>query len=267
MIFKYEKELEIARKIAIDAGEILESYFRKNLQVSLKNDRTEVTKADIESNQFIISELKRKFPRDSIVSEELEDVDNHSERIWYIDPLDGTTHFIDGTPEFAIHIGLAENRKAVLGVVYNPITKELYSGSKEGGAYKDFKGQKVRLNISQPLNRKLIAAVSPVEKDQQKVKEMLEKLNIEKGLKFGSTGLKIMKVAEGTVDIHVPVSLRYNSWDICAPQAILEFANGYARYISGKEVLYTVDFRGVKENVVFARSEKLFVYIQQKLEH
>jgi len=261
----YEDELEIAIETAKKAGEILESYFRQNLKVSLKNDRTEVTKADIESNQFIISELKRKFPRDSIVSEELEDVDNRSERIWYIDPLDGTSHFIDGTPEFAIHIGLVENEKPVLGIVYNPITKELYIGSKGSGAYKDFKGQKVQLNISQPLDRKLIAAVSPVEKDAEKVDEMLKRLSIEERLKFGSTGLKIMKVAEGTVDIHVPVSLKFNSWDICAPQAILEAAGGYARYASGKEVSYTVDFRGVKENVVFARSKSLFDYVQQKL--
>lgn len=93
------------------------------------------TKADAEAEQVIIDELKRSFPSCNIYAEESGQIDNGSEYTFVIDPLDGTSNFVLGIPDFSISIGLLKGSKTILGVIYNPILDRLYSAQKGKGAY------------------------------------------------------------------------------------------------------------------------------------
>src|SRR6185295_12713699 len=92
------------------------------------DDREPVTQADRLANEIIVTRLRQEFPGDGILAEESIDTSHRlaKSRVWMIDPLDGTTGFIDGNGDFAVQIGLTENGAAVLGVVYQPLTGVLY---------------------------------------------------------------------------------------------------------------------------------------------
>src|SRR5262245_56280232 len=122
-----EKELEIAKRLALQAGAILMKYYQRGTTVDWKAPGDPVTAADREASQLIVSSLAPEFPEHAILSEEELDNPNRLERsrVWMIDPMDGTREFIEHRGEFAVQIGLAVDGVPVLGVVYQPSTNKL----------------------------------------------------------------------------------------------------------------------------------------------
>src|SRR3989344_2257435 len=117
---KLEKELDVAISAARKAGvEIMQIYYEGIKDKRCKGDGSPVTEADILANEIINGELSKAFPKDGIISEELENVEG--ERIWYVDPIDGTKQFAGRSEQFAVHIGLAIDKKPVVGIVYKLI--------------------------------------------------------------------------------------------------------------------------------------------------
>jgi myo-inositol-1(or 4)-monophosphatase len=126
-------------------GDVVRQYFGKLLEVEEKSNAGDLrTKADIESEQAIITVLRQAFPRYNIYAEESGRIDNGSEYTFVIDPLDGSNNFVLGIPDFAISIGLLQNNEATLGVIYNPILDLLYSAEKGKGAY--LNGKPIHVN-------------------------------------------------------------------------------------------------------------------------
>ena len=120
-------ELDIAIKAAIEAGNEIIEIYKKDFDTFIKKDDSPITEADLRSNEIIKKSLsKTKYP---ILSEEDKDDQNRilEKIIWIIDPLDGTSDFIDRTGEFTVMISLIENKKPILGVISWPIKKLLFT--------------------------------------------------------------------------------------------------------------------------------------------
>jgi len=140
--------LEVAVDAAREAGGILLVEFDRPVKISYKGEVDIVTQADKRSEQAIVTRLRTHFPKHAIVAEEGGGTENDSPFRWHVDPLDGTTNFAHGYPCFAVSIGLEELGELIAGVVFNPVSGELFTAVKGEGAY---------------LNQKRIH-VSPIEK-------------------------------------------------------------------------------------------------------
>ena len=250
----YEKELSVAIKAAKSAGEVIMKYFKdEKLEVKLKKDRTLVTKADIESNKLIVGELKKNFPLDGIISEELQEI--KGKRKWYVDPLDGTESFVRGTDEFVIQIGLCENEVPILGVVFRVAKGDIYYSIKGRGAFKDNNNGKVSLRILPNLSSEMTCVISHGENEFKKIERFLDSLSIKNIVRSASTGLRILKIIDGEADIYILSSPKVNLWDICAPHAILQESGGQISYADGSEVLYQHNAQNEKI-IIFTRTNE-----------
>ena len=117
--------------------EIIEIYKEKEFKIQIKKNKSPLTKADKVSNKLIISKLKKHFPNHGFLTEEEQDNLNRLEKdyVWIVDPLDGTKEFINRNGEFTVNIALVYMNEPILGVIYVPITNELYFASKNEGTY------------------------------------------------------------------------------------------------------------------------------------
>src|ERR1700741_3166953 len=130
---------EVAIETAREAGTILLAEFDRPVKISYKGEVDIVTQADKRSEQAIVSRLRSHFPKHAIVAEEGCGTDSASPFRWHVDPLDGTTNFAHGYPCFAVSLGLEEHRELIVGVVYQPITGELFTAVKGEGAHLNHK--------------------------------------------------------------------------------------------------------------------------------
>ena len=140
MIDSYEHELELAVELAREAGSAILNLSKEPLNVEQKNyadDYEPVTDAVGVSNGLFVQHLTTVFPEDGILAEESIDTEHRLDkrRVWMVDPLDGTTGFIQGNGDFAVQIGLVENGECVLGVVYQPLSGVLYRAVRSGGSW------------------------------------------------------------------------------------------------------------------------------------
>lgn len=234
---KYKKELSKAIELAQRAGELIMKYHdSKDIGIETKKDNTPVTLADKASNKLILEGLRDAFPLDGIVSEEMEKIDG--KRIWYVDPIDGTKGFIRKNGDFAVHIGLVEDKTPVLGVVYKPLTKEYFYGVKDLGAYKIENGSAKKLEVSKEVTELRLLVSHDYDKKEEAVK-LVEKINPAKIVKSGSEGLRLMKIVENIGDVRITEKAGMcNTWDICAPHAIVEAAGGIVEFLDGTKVEY-----------------------------
>jgi myo-inositol-1(or 4)-monophosphatase len=145
-------DLELAIEAAKVGGEILLRYFGKEYEASYKENATIVTIADKESEAAIIAILKRS-PH-SIIAEESGEEERESALAWAIDPLDGTSNFSQGIPLFCVSIGLVKDNVPQLGVIYVPVTGELFTAERGKGAYLNGK----RLDATAPGRYPIIGA-------------------------------------------------------------------------------------------------------------
>jgi myo-inositol-1(or 4)-monophosphatase len=138
-------DIEDVIKAARAGGAIVKQYFGELLEAEQKTSPRDLrTKADIESEQAILAALQQSFPSVNIYAEETGRIDKQSEYTFVVDPLDGTSNFVLGIPDFAVSIGLLKGNEAILGVIYNPILDQIYSAEKGKGAY--LNGNRIRVN-------------------------------------------------------------------------------------------------------------------------
>ncbi|NQU43738.1 3'(2'),5'-bisphosphate nucleotidase CysQ [bacterium] len=235
-----QRELDTASRAALEAGErILEIYEADATHVSHKEDGSPLTHADLAANAAIVSILAEAFPDDHILTEEaVDDLDRlEAERVWIVDPLDGTREFIKRNGEFTVNIALVEGGRPELGVIYVPVTGELYSARRGQGAF-------VQSNGSAPRRLSVSPRDSPAEmvlaKSRSHASETMMRL-IETcrfaDVKSRGSSLKGCLVATGEADIY----LRFgptNEWDICAMHAVVVEAGGAMTDLEGREMTY-----------------------------
>src|ERR1700750_1131359 len=135
---EFERELRVVLELARRAGEAALTFYGKPLRVEHKEEFDEpVTQADRTVNELIARALRESFPGDGVLAEESTDASERlaRERVWMVDPIDGTKGFIAGTGDFAVQIGLAVEGRAALGVLYAPATDVLYWAARGHGSW------------------------------------------------------------------------------------------------------------------------------------
>ena len=233
--------------IAIQAGLIINTYYKSKTEVSFKEDRSTLTAADLASNKFIINSLSDLDKDIPVLSEEsLVDwtVRKNWTMYWIVDPLDGTKEFINQNGEFTVNIALIEKNEPIMGVIYAPALSILYYASKGKGTYKLFCDQKIN-SLSEStriqVNHKKKSNHLKVFKSRSHSNEEFEnwvKKNIgdyelvEKG-----SSIKFCKLAEGRADLY-PRFGPTSEWDIAAGHIILLEAGGELGTVDHKKILY-----------------------------
>ncbi|MDX2030306.1 MAG: 3'(2'),5'-bisphosphate nucleotidase CysQ [Blastocatellia bacterium] len=235
-----EKELEVARQIAREAGKILLEFYRDGAEVKWKGHDDPVTAADHAANEFLVRELGRRFPEDAILSEELPDdsVRLGRERVWMVDPMDGTKQFIERIGEFAVMIGLSIGGAAKLGVVYHPTPDRMYYAAPGIGAYIEDGMTTRRLRVDATADPARMLAAMSRSHHNPKVDRVLAQLGVGQKIASGSVGLKIGLIAETRAHIYLHLGARTNQWDTCGPEAILREAGGTITDIHGNAMDY-----------------------------
>jgi 3'(2'), 5'-bisphosphate nucleotidase len=240
------KELETAIALGRKAGaSILEFYksgFETEEKIGADNFLEPVTIADRTASTIIVEGLAEVFPNDGILSEEEPDIAENrldKERVWIIDPLDGTKGFIDKNGDFAVQIGLSEKGKSILGVVFLPNENALYYALKNAGAYLVLDNDTPkRLQTSDKTDfERMNLAVSRNHRSP-KMNRVMKEFNLQKEIRRGSVGLKIGLIAKQVCDLYIHFSPRTKHWDTCAPEIIVEEAGGKLTDIFGERIVY-----------------------------
>src|SRR5436309_15708502 len=147
MPIDYQSEIEVATELARAAGAVLIGHYNSPFLVEQKinalQEMEEVTAADREANDLIVRRLATEFPDDGILAEESVDTEDRltKERVWLIDPMDGTKNFVQRDGDFAVQIGLSVNGESVVGAVYQPVRDVLYYATKGGGSWIETAGK------------------------------------------------------------------------------------------------------------------------------
>jgi 3'(2'), 5'-bisphosphate nucleotidase len=236
---KLQHELEVAIRLAHQAGEAIMGYYQTGVDVLEKAGGEPVTVADRAADDLIAHGLRAAFPLDGLLSEESDDDLSRlgKERVWIVDPLDGTTEFINETGEFAVQIALTVQEQPVLGVVYQPTTRRLYHAVQDGGAYCVESGWSRRLQVStrtDPADMCMAASRSHYSK---LVESARQALGVGRVNHVGSVGLKVGLLAQGVCDLYVATTVA-KEWDVCAPHALLLEAGGALTNLCGDNLVY-----------------------------
>ena len=198
------------------------SYFGNISSIKKKSTNIDLlTNADTESENLIISKIKKKYPSHSIISEERKKINRDSEYTWIIDPLDGTTNFAHNLPIFAVSIGLIRNMKQVIsGVVYNPAADKCFYAEYQKGAY--LNGSIISPSNTMLLSDSLLATGFPYLHDTKydlSFEIFKDFYDTTHGIRrLGAAALDLCFVAMGRFDGFYEYNL--NSWDICAGSLI-----------------------------------------------
>ena len=220
--------------LAKQAGKaVMEVYDSGDFEVETKADNTPLTKADKIANEIIVDGLK-KYSGYPIISEEGAQDAEVGNTFWLVDPIDGTKDFIKRTGEFTINIGLIQDGKPVLGVVYVPAQKVTYFGAVEAGAFKQ-EGDHEPVRMTAEFTGSVPVVVSH-NKMEDELKEYLSRIGEYTMMEVGSS-IKFCLVAEGTAAVYPRFYGSY-LWDTAAADAILRAAGGMITDDKGQELTY-----------------------------
>jgi len=230
MYNSYSPQLNIAANTAVLAGKSIMRFYSRleNLKVMSKGFNDYVSEADQESEKIITESLIKSYPKYKITAEESGSNDIVSEYEWYIDPLDGTTNFIHGIPQFAVSIGLCKNKVPILGVVYDPFKNELFCAEKGKGALMNDK--KIRVANCSSLKSAVLGTGIPYRKKDHSgvyIETLRTLMDARCGSirRLGAAALDLAYVASGRLDGFWEFNLK--PWDIAAGSIIVSEAGGH----------------------------------------
>lgn len=234
-----------ARRMVRDFGEV------ENLQVSKKGPADFVSIADKKAEEVLVKELQKARPGFGFILEENGTIEgSDTSNTWIIDPLDGTTNFLHGIPHFAISIALMRDNDLFAGVIYNPVTDELYWAEKGQGAF--LNGRRLRVSGRAHLAEGLFATGVPflgMEKDARFLERLESVMKVSSGIRrFGSAALDLAYVAAGRYDGFWECGLQ--PWDMAAGIVLVREAGGFVSDIDGKRKM-------LDSGTVVAASDKL----------
>ena len=264
-----DRELEAALEIARAAGELVMKLRGGELGVEMKPGDEPVTVADRSASELIVEQLEARFPGEPIISEEAPEMTLVPERMWLVDPIDGTKDFIRGSDGFSVMIGLVIAGRPALGVVHQPATPRTFWASPDG-AFVDGRPLAVS-DIADAGAARLVASASHRTADIDRVKQTL---GIADEQNVGSVGIKLCLIALGVRDLYVNPWPKTKAWDTCAPEAILVGAGGRLTDLFGAPIAYSGDLRHARGLVasnghihdeVIARISPLFLKLRDTM--
>ena len=229
-----DRALETAVTAARAAGEVALRYYRTGFDVTMKPDRTPVTQADREAERAIVEIVTRAFPEHGVLGEEHGARGDQAVR-WIIDPIDGTRNFVRRIPVWAILIALEEHGEVTVGVIHNPVTGELATARRGGGAY--LGGERLAVSAVDDLG-----AATLLHADLGLLRRagrwdgfvrLVDATQRQRG--FGDY-LGYTLVASGRSEIYVELDLK--PWDLAPCRIVVEEAGGRFTDLTGAPTIY-----------------------------
>jgi myo-inositol-1(or 4)-monophosphatase len=233
------KEIEVATEAARHGAEILLRYWQKldKVDAHLKSRHDWVSRADRESERAILSHLEDAFPDDRLLGEEsgmstaeLKD----GQRTWIVDPLDGTSNYLQHFPVWSISIGLLEGDEIIAGVIYEPLRELFFTAVRGGGAFRN--GERIHVGDHDTLEGSFLATGFPFRAQQYVtvyVKIFEDVIRLAKGVRrAGSAALDLAYTACGIFDGFFELHLA--PWDVAAGALLVTEAGGTISDFSGK---------------------------------
>jgi myo-inositol-1(or 4)-monophosphatase len=253
------KELLIpAQEITREAGAKIMQFYRSAINVTEKSPDNPVTEADLTSDTYLRENLTALLPEAGWLSEETVDSPERLDKayLWVVDPLDGTKEFVYGISEFSVSVALVHQGLPVLGIIYNPATKEMVSGAK---------GQGVTLNaIPAVVSPRTILAGATVDASRSEMKRgefdpFKDHLNLKV---TGSIAYKLARVSVGVSDATWSRGPKHE-WDICAGHFLVEEAGGTCVDLDNRPLTYNKHLP--KANDIIANNDSLHKQIVAEL--
>jgi myo-inositol-1(or 4)-monophosphatase len=233
---RHDAELAVATDAARRAGRLQMERYERLERIVHKSERDVVTEVDTMSEELIIGAIRDAFPQDAILAEESgrtdaippvgeADVHPATQRVWVIDPLDGTVNYANGIPVFCVSVGLAVGGRPVVGVVYDPTRDEMFTAQAGHGARLD--GQPIRMPAKENLSDCVASLSLPRRGWSQRERKVRQAIRVSRSM--GSAALAIAYLGNGRFDAFVQTG-GLSLWDICA--AGLVAVEGGARLTS-----------------------------------
>ena len=230
-------ELDIAIKAAQEASNAILEIYKNDYNTFTKSDNSPVTDADLKSNKVINEILSNT--KYSILSEE--DLDDQSrllkDMIWIVDPLDGTSDFIDKTGEFTVMIALIQNKKPILGVIAWPTEKTLFVAQKNCGAFRYSNDKWDKISVTQIDELSKCRTVGSRHHLSDKEKKFIKKIAVKNFTSIGSS-LKVGKISSGEAEAYITTTNKMKEWDTAASYCIISEAGGKMTDMVGNELTY-----------------------------
>jgi len=234
-----QPELEKILDGVVKAGEKIIEIYNTDFSTEKKDDDSPITQADIESNK-ILKEVLEKTGISILSEEDTDDKKRLSEKkIWIIDPLDGTTDFVNRTGEFTVMVGLVENQRSVMGIIYWPIKKKMYLAEAGKGAF-CYNEEWEKIEVTMMMEMQNCHALVSRHHLSEKEKKLLDEMEISVVTSIGSS-LKVTEIASGEAEIYLTTTNKMKQWDTCASNCIISEAGGKMTDISGKELAYNTE--------------------------
>lgn len=236
-------KIKIAGELAVKAGDAILEVYNTDFSVDYKDDKSPLTEADCRSHHIIVDGLSKNWPDIPVVSEESGRQTDFAvrsgwSRFWLVDPLDGTKEFVKRNGEFTVNIALVEDRFPVLGVIYVPVSGNLYFGGRGKGSWrKAGPGEDAaRIRARHVAEGMPVTVVKSRSHPSEALEKYLETLNVRDSISAGSS-LKFCLVAEGLGDVYARLGPTME-WDTAAGQAIVEEAGGLVVDMNGDRLSY-----------------------------
>ena len=230
-------ELDIAITAAKKAGEAILDIYHAEYETSTKNDDSPITDADLKSNK-IIKKILSQTAHEILSEEDKDDLSRLSQEIiWVVDPLDGTSDFIDKTDEFTVMISLIKNKKPILGVIGWPTEKILFVAQKGSGAFRFSNDEWEKISVTQISEIPKCRTVGSRHHLSDKEKSFIKKLGIEDFTSIGSS-LKVGKISSGEAEVYITTTNKMKEWDSAASYCIITEAGGKMTDMLGNDLTY-----------------------------
>lgn len=225
--------LNFAKVIAFDAGKILLKHFGHLAGYDHKGKVNLVSAADRAADEYLTARIKERFPHDAMLAEESGEYLGKSSYTWIIDPLDGTTNFVHGHPMFGVSLAVVGPAGIEAGVIYLPVTRELFSATRGGGAFGP--GGRLHVSAQRDLANALSCTGFPYDR-REVIDTLLEDVrrlvnNCQGFRRMGSACVDLAYVASGRYDCFVERNLK--PWDVAAGALLVTEAGGRMSDFSG----------------------------------
>lgn len=234
------RELVTALQLARAAGVEVMKLRGGELGVEMKLGNEPVTVADKRASELIVAGLRARFASDALISEELPSTEATlaAQRIWLVDPIDGTKDFIRGSEGFSVMIGMARAGRPVLGVVHQPAVDRTFFATPDGGAHVLTADGVTPLGVSAIASASEVRLVASASHRSPELDQVKQTLGIANEQNIGSIGVKLCLIAMGVRDLYVNPATKTKVWDTCGPEAILTRAGGRLSDLFGDPVDY-----------------------------
>jgi myo-inositol-1(or 4)-monophosphatase len=227
-----ERRLRAAKALALQAGALLREAYAGEKVITHKGRIDLLTNFDLQSEGMLVQGLREAFPEDAIIAEEAH-FDHGHQAYWLIDPIDGTTNFVHGLPDFTICLAYIQESQPQLGVIYNPARGELYTAQRGGGAF--LNERPIHVSRQSELEQSLLSAGFPYDPDSIDFDVFGTWQHIfyrSQGIRhIGCASMNPAYVASGALEAYWEEG--FKPWDIAAGILLVTEAGGRVSRIDG----------------------------------